>query len=65
MDQNAGSFLAMRRLSGGGIVHHHHSSPAEVMGASTAWIGRGLSCVCAQRRDSDARLSFDLSPIQE
>ncbi|KAF8780582.1 hypothetical protein HU200_001369 [Digitaria exilis] len=27
MDQNAGSFLAMRRLSGGGIVHHHHSSP--------------------------------------
>nr|CAB3487830.1 unnamed protein product [Digitaria exilis] len=66
MDQNAGSFLAVRRLSGGGIVHHHHhSSPAEVMGASTAWIGRGLSCVCAQRRDSDARLSFDLSPIQE
>ncbi|CAL5015630.1 unnamed protein product [Urochloa decumbens] len=67
MDQNAGSFLAVRRLSGGGIVHHHHShsSPAEVVGVSTAWIGKGLSCVCAQRRDSDARLSFDLSRIQE
>lgn len=63
MDQNAGSFLAVRRLSGAGAVHHHHHhSPAEVVGASTAWIGRGLSCVCAQRRES---LSFDLSPIQE
>jgi hypothetical protein len=37
---------------------------AEVVGVSTAWIGRGLSCVCAQRRDSEARLSFDLTAIQ-
>jgi len=37
---------------------------AEVVGVSTAWLGKGLSCVCAQRRESDARLSFDLSPIQ-
>jgi hypothetical protein len=37
---------------------------AEVVTGSTAWIGRGLSCVCAQRRDSDARLSFDLTPVQ-
>ncbi|XP_025824090.1 ELMO domain-containing protein A-like isoform X2 [Panicum hallii] len=89
MDQNAGSFVAVRRLSGAGAVHHHrhHSSPgtrvassltvtiftpfpfrapaAEVVGVSTAWIGRGLSCVCAQRRDSEARLSFDLTAIQE
>ena len=99
MDQNVGSFVAVRRLSGAGAVHHHrhHSSPgtrarlssfdravclgaeahgdefppflfrapaAEVVGVSTAWIGRGLSCVCAQRRDSDARLSFDLTAIQ-
>jgi hypothetical protein len=97
MEQNAGSFLAVRRLSGGAIHHHrHHSSPgtrvapsfgyavclraeaygygffaflfrapaAEVVGVSTAWLGKGLSCVCAQRRESDARLSFDLSPIQ-
>ncbi|AQK45251.1 ELMO/CED-12 family protein [Zea mays] len=66
MEQNAGSFLAVRRLSGGAIHHHrHHSSPAEVVGVSTAWLGKGLSCVCAQRRESDVRLSFDLSPIQE
>ncbi|XP_020263107.1 ELMO domain-containing protein A-like isoform X2 [Asparagus officinalis] len=39
-----------------------HSSSAE---GSTAWIGKGLSCVCAQRRESDARLSFDLTPSQE
>jgi len=31
---------------------------------STAWLGRGLSCVCAQRRESDARPSFDLTPAQ-
>lgn len=37
---------------------------AEVVHGSSAWIGRGLSCVCAQRRDSDARLSFDLTPSQ-
>ena len=37
---------------------------AEVVTGSSAWIGRGLSCVCAQRRDSDARLSFDLTPTQ-
>jgi hypothetical protein len=38
---------------------------AEVVGVSTAWIGKGLtSCVCAQGTESDGRLSFDLSPIQ-
>lgn len=37
---------------------------AEYVTGSTAWIGRGLSCVCAQRRESDARLSFDLTPYQ-
>ncbi|VAH50171.1 unnamed protein product [Triticum turgidum subsp. durum] len=60
MEQNGGSFLAVRRLSG-----HHHPSPADVVSGSTAWIGRGFSCVCVQRRDSDARISFDLTPIQE
>ncbi|GLT31803.1 hypothetical protein SLA2020_065120 [Shorea laevis] len=29
------------------------------------WLGRGLSCVCAQRRESDDRPSFDLTPAQE
>ncbi|GFP91013.1 elmo domain-containing protein a, partial [Phtheirospermum japonicum] len=38
---------------------------AEVVAGSAAWIGRGLSCVCAQRRDSDARPSFDLTLAQE
>uniref|UniRef100_A0A453CKU8 ELMO domain-containing protein n=1 Tax=Aegilops tauschii subsp. strangulata TaxID=200361 RepID=A0A453CKU8_AEGTS len=65
MEQNGGSFLAVRRLSG-----HHHPSPgtwvtSDVVSGSTAWIGRGFSCVCVQRRDSDARISFDLTPIQE
>lgn len=37
---------------------------AEVVAGSAAWIGRGLSCVCAQRSESDARPSFDLTPAQ-
>ncbi|KAF0933807.1 hypothetical protein E2562_019265 [Oryza meyeriana var. granulata] len=69
MDANAGSFIAVRRLAGSeraaGAAAFHHSSSAEVVTGSTAWIGKGLSCVCAQRRDSDARLSFDLTPVQE
>ncbi|PHT70168.1 hypothetical protein T459_25272 [Capsicum annuum] len=36
----------------------------EVVAGSAAWLGRGLSCVCAQRRESDARPSFDLTPSQ-
>nr|CAB3450541.1 unnamed protein product [Digitaria exilis] len=66
MDASAGSFVAVRRLSGSDrAAAFHHSSSAEVVTGSTAWIGKGLSCVCAQRRDSDARLSFDLTPVQE
>nr|KJB23929.1 hypothetical protein B456_004G121800 [Gossypium raimondii] len=34
------------------------------MAGSTAWLGRGLSCVCAQSRESDACPSFDLTPSQ-
>ncbi|KAL6652293.1 hypothetical protein ACP70R_011218 [Stipagrostis hirtigluma subsp. patula] len=41
------------------------AAPAECVAGPTAWIGRSLSCVCAQRRESGTRLSFDLSPIQE
>ncbi|CAA0820347.1 ELMO/CED-12 family protein [Striga hermonthica] len=37
----------------------------EVVAGSTAWLGRGLSCVCVQGRDSDARPSFDLTAAQE
>lgn len=60
--------LAVRRHSNGGIdrgTSCHSSSSAEAVAGSTAWIGKGLSCVCAQRRESDARLSFDLTPSQE
>ncbi|KAL9245238.1 hypothetical protein vseg_018913 [Gypsophila vaccaria] len=59
-----GSFVAVRRISQGldrGVAYH--SSSGEVAG-SAAWLGKGLSCVCAQRRDSDARPSFDLTPTQ-
>ncbi|TYH56701.1 hypothetical protein ES332_D08G038500v1 [Gossypium tomentosum] len=38
---------------------------AEVVAGSAAWLSRGLSCVCAQRRESDARPSFDLTPSEE
>ncbi|KAL5973826.1 hypothetical protein ACLOJK_030484 [Asimina triloba] len=38
---------------------------SEVVAGSAAWIGRGLSCVCAQRRENDARSSLDLTPLQE
>ncbi|KAF9687661.1 hypothetical protein SADUNF_Sadunf02G0116300 [Salix dunnii] len=38
---------------------------SEVVAGSAAWLGRGLSCVCAQRGEYDARPSFDLTPVQE
>ncbi|XP_024012868.1 ELMO domain-containing protein A isoform X2 [Eutrema salsugineum] len=38
---------------------------SDVVAGSAAWLGRGLSCVCAQGRDGDARPSFDLTPAQE
>lgn len=62
MDDRGGSFVAVRRISHSSTCH---SNSAEVVAGSAAWIGRGFSCVCAQRRDSDARPSFDLTPAQE
>ncbi|XP_057462973.1 uncharacterized protein LOC130753064 isoform X1 [Actinidia eriantha] len=41
------------------------SVTAEGVAGSAAWLGRGLSCVCAQSTKCDARLSFDLTPAQE
>uniref|UniRef100_A0A1D1YDV9 ELMO domain-containing protein A n=1 Tax=Anthurium amnicola TaxID=1678845 RepID=A0A1D1YDV9_9ARAE len=68
MDENSESFVAVRRISQGvdrGGGYHSSSATAEVVAGSTAWIGRGLSCVCAQRRDNDSRISFDITPSQE
>uniref|UniRef100_A0A7C9DX64 ELMO domain-containing protein n=1 Tax=Opuntia streptacantha TaxID=393608 RepID=A0A7C9DX64_OPUST len=62
MDDRGGSFVAVRRISHSSTCH---SNSAEVVAGSAAWIGRGFSCVCAQRRDSDGRPSFDLTPAQE
>ncbi|XP_059633825.1 uncharacterized protein LOC132276428 [Cornus florida] len=65
MDDRGGSFVAVRRISQGlgrGNVCH---STSEVVVGSAAWLGRGLSCVCAQRRENDVRPSFDLTPAQE
>jgi hypothetical protein len=65
MDDREGSFVAVRRISQGlerGSVYN--SSSAEAVPGSAAWLGRGLSCVCAQRRDSDANSTFDLTPAQ-
>ncbi|KAF7153221.1 hypothetical protein RHSIM_Rhsim01G0141300 [Rhododendron simsii] len=65
-DRSGGSFVAVRRISPGlDRGNPCHSASAEVVAGSAAWLGRGLSCVCAQRRESDARPSFDLTPAQE
>ncbi|KAK6162669.1 hypothetical protein DH2020_002510 [Rehmannia glutinosa] len=65
-DRGGGSFVAVRRISQGlDRGNACHSSSVEVVAGSAAWLGRGLSCVCAQRRDSDARPSFDLTPAQD
>ncbi|CAO2835263.1 unnamed protein product [Amaranthus hypochondriacus] len=78
-DRGGGSFVAVRRISHGSCHTNSGISAfwccltegvaydfvAEVVAGSAAWLGRGLSCVCAQRRDSDARPSFDLTPTQE
>ncbi|KAI8572452.1 hypothetical protein RHMOL_Rhmol01G0199900 [Rhododendron molle] len=65
-DRGGGSFVAVRRISQGlDRGNPCHSASAEVVAGSAAWLGRGLSCVCAQRRESDARPSFDLTPAQE
>ncbi|KAG8391498.1 hypothetical protein BUALT_Bualt01G0194000 [Buddleja alternifolia] len=61
-----GSFVAVRRISRGlDRGNACHSTSVEVVAGSAAWLGRGLSCVCVQRRDSDARPSFDLTAEQE
>ncbi|KAL2892567.1 ELMO domain-containing protein A [Bienertia sinuspersici] len=65
MEDRGGSFVAVRRISQGLDRGTCHSNSADVVAGSAAWIGRGFSCVCAQRRDSDARPSFDLTPTQE
>ncbi|PIA30953.1 hypothetical protein AQUCO_05300056v1 [Aquilegia coerulea] len=66
MDDRGGSFVAVRRISQGlERGGDYHTTSAEVVAGSAAWIGKGLSCVCAQRRESDARPSFDLTPVQE
>ncbi|CAI0548383.1 unnamed protein product [Linum tenue] len=67
MEDRGGSFVAVRRISQGLDRGNSdcHSSSAEVVAGSAAWLGRGLSCVCAQRRESDSRPSFDLTPAQE
>lgn len=38
---------------------------AEVVVGSAAWIGRGLSCVCAQRAVNNEKISLTLTPYQE
>ncbi|XP_042507948.1 ELMO domain-containing protein A-like isoform X3 [Macadamia integrifolia] len=49
----------------GNLALHMLMRMAEGVAGSAAWLGRGLSCVCAQRRESDARPSFDLTLAQE
>lgn len=66
MDERGGSFVAVRRISQGlERGNTCHSTSAEVVAGSAAWLGKGLSCVCVQGRESDARPSFDLTAEQE
>ncbi|KMZ67792.1 ELMO domain-containing protein A [Zostera marina] len=61
-----GSFMAVRRIQHGiDRGRGFHSSPADLVNGSATWIGRGFSCVCVQKRDGDARISFELTPFQE
>nr|GMD62479.1 ELMO domain-containing protein A-like isoform X1 [Ipomoea batatas] len=65
-EKGGGSFVAVRRISQGlDRSNTCHSDSAEVVAGSAAWLGRGLSCICAQARESDARPSFNLTPAQE
>jgi hypothetical protein len=63
MDDRGASFVAVRRTNPHGETFNSNS--AEAVAGSAAWLGRGLSCVCAQRRDSDASSFFDLTIAQE
>ncbi|KAI7746018.1 hypothetical protein M8C21_017228, partial [Ambrosia artemisiifolia] len=61
-----GSFVAVRRASQGfDRTNACHTTSAEAVAGSTAWLGRGLSCVCAQGTEDDSHPSFDLTPEQE
>ncbi|XP_042430153.1 ELMO domain-containing protein A-like [Zingiber officinale] len=61
MDGKGGSFVAVRRITQtAGRGHGYHPPPG-----STAWIGKGISCVCAQGIKSEAHLIFDLTSSQE
>uniref|UniRef100_A0A2C9WPN6 ELMO domain-containing protein n=1 Tax=Manihot esculenta TaxID=3983 RepID=A0A2C9WPN6_MANES len=62
MDDRGGSFVAVRRISQG---LERGSNTCQSTSGSAAWLGRGLSCVCAQGRESDIRPSFELTPAQE
>ncbi|XP_073219871.1 uncharacterized protein [Cicer arietinum] len=63
MDDRGASFVAVRRTTPQGDTCNSNS--AEAVAGSAAWLGRGLSCVCVQRRDSDASSTFDFTLAQE
>lgn len=63
MDEKSGegSFVAVRRTSPG----LERSNTSEVVAGSAAWLGKGLSCVCVQARESETQPSFHLTPAEE
>ncbi|KAF6158833.1 hypothetical protein GIB67_012476 [Kingdonia uniflora] len=61
MDDQGGSFVAVRRISQGLERGSDYNSNS----GSAAWIGKGLSCVCVQGGENDSRPSFDLTAAQE
>ncbi|XP_020693842.1 ELMO domain-containing protein A-like isoform X3 [Dendrobium catenatum] len=60
MGESGESSVAVRRIHG--LDRGSNYSPSS---GSTAWIGKGLSCVCAQGRESVARIPFELTPSQK
>ncbi|XP_076892569.1 uncharacterized protein LOC143544333 isoform X2 [Bidens hawaiensis] len=62
-DRGGASFVAVRRIDRTNTSTATTNS-CQTQG-STAWLGRGLSCVCAQGTEEDSHPSFDLTPEQE
>ncbi|KAG0473038.1 hypothetical protein HPP92_014895 [Vanilla planifolia] len=50
MEENGESSVAVRRIQGLDRISNYNSSSGDAVTGSTAWIGKGLSCVCAQKR---------------
>ncbi|XP_011624900.1 ELMO domain-containing protein A isoform X1 [Amborella trichopoda] len=64
--ERQGSCVAIRILSHSSLSRCGHGSGSSAITSGTpAWLGRGLSCVCIQRKGTYERICATLTPIQE